>query len=82
MRRKGGERKVYIHEAIKSRTADKPFIARKKWADQFGARRHVVLFPTYSPDGLIVYSHATKEPRRGWQPTAGDLVADDWVIMA
>lgn len=72
---------MYIHEAIKARTADEPFITRKKWLDLFGARRGVKLFPTYSPDGLILYSHAAKEPCRGWQPNAGDLVADDWVII-
>ena len=72
---------MYIHEAIKARTADKPYIMRKKWEDTFGARRGVRLFPTDSPDGMIVDSRTAKSPRNGWQPTAGDLVADDWLVV-
>ena len=73
---------MYIHEAIKARTADKPFIMRKMWEDVFGARRGVCLFPTCSPDGMIVDSRTAKSPRNGWQPTAEDLVADDWIATA
>ena len=68
---------MYIHEAIKARTADKPFIMRKMWEDVFGARRGVRLFPTCSPDGMIVDSRTAKSPRN-----AEDLVADDWIATA
>lgn len=71
---------MYIHEAIKARTADKPFVTRREWGDAFGARAGVKLLPTHSPDGMVVESRATKDPQRGWQPTAGDLVADDWFV--
>lgn len=71
---------MYIHEAIQARTADEPFISREKWADTFGAKRGVRLFPTSSPDGMIVVSQTAKAPCRGWQPTAEDLVADDWIV--
>jgi len=71
---------VYIHEAILARTADKPYIKREKWDDMFGVRRGVKLFPTDSPDGIIVDSRAARAPCRGWQPTAEDLVADDWTV--
>lgn len=77
-----GVRSVYIHEAINARTADEPFIARKKWTDTFGVRRGVRLIPTCSPDGMILDSYAAKAPCRGWQPTAEDLTADDWLITA
>lgn len=70
---------MFIHEAIKARTSDKPFIMREKWADMFGARRGVKLFPTDSPDGFILHSSATRSAQRGWQPEAEDLVADDWI---
>ena len=73
---------MYIHKAIRARTAEEPFITRKKWGDVFGARQGVRLFPTCSPDGMIVYSRADKAPCRGWQPTAEDLVADDWIVTA
>lgn len=69
---------MYIHEAIRARTADKPFITREKWADAFGIKRGVKLLPTDSPDGMILDSRAAKAPCRGWQPTAEDLTADDW----
>ena len=73
---------MYIHEAIQSRTADEPFITRVKWTDAFGARSGVRLFPTSSPDGIIVDSRMTKAPCRGWQPTEEDLTADDWIVTA
>lgn len=73
---------MYIHEAIKARTMDEPFITREKWLDTFGHWHRVRLLPTPSPDGMILQSGAVKEPRRGWQPTAEDLTADDWVTLS
>lgn len=72
---------MYIHEAIKARNADHPFITREKWLDRFGYWSHVRLLPTNSPDGMVYDSHTQKDPRRGWQPTAEDLCADDWITV-
>ena len=69
---------MYIHEAIKARTENSPYIRRKKWVDPLGAIRATRIIPTSSPDGMVIDSRAVKDLRRGWQPTAEDLVADDW----
>lgn len=71
---------MYIHEAIQARTEGNPHIRRKKWVDSFGTVRTPRIIPTSSPDGMIVDSRAAKGLCRGWQPTAEDLVADDWEI--
>lgn len=73
---------MYIHEAIKARNAEHPYVMREKWSDTFGLWNYVRLIPSDSPDGMIVTSRAMKDPRRGWQPTAEDLTADDWIIEA
>lgn len=36
--------------------------------------------PTNTPDCCII-SDGKQIPRRGWQPQAEDLTADDWVVM-
>lgn len=70
-----------IIEAIKSTDKNAPFITRQKWqhlvGSPYGAPK---LLPTSSPDGMILHSKANgkENPRRGWQPTAEDLIADDW----
>lgn len=71
---------MYIHEAIQSRSPDKPYITRESWeyiTDKPVAAA-VKILPTDSPDGCVVESVSRKNPCRGWQPTAGDLMADDW----
>lgn len=73
---------VFLHEALKSRTREKPYITRLGWqyiTDQPTAAA-VKILATDSPDCCIIMSVAGKNPCRGWQPTAGDLMADDWVI--
>lgn len=73
---------MFIHEAIKSRTLQKPFITRKSWnrlsPDCGGG---IMLQPTNSPDGCIIESDVDKKNRRSWKPTAEDLVADDWIAV-
>lgn len=73
---------MYIHEAIKARTEDSPFIIRKKWVDPLATGRCARLIPTSSPNCIIIdtriSSRTTSNLRRGWEPTAEDLVADDW----
>ena len=74
---------MYIHEAIQNRTREQPCITRKAWGDLFpGTAEHpwgVVIWPTDSPECCLIISAHRKESTRGWQPTAGDLAADDWV---
>ena len=71
---------MLIHEAIITRTPEKPFIRRRAWSylTSKPVAAVIKIQPTDSPDGCIIESVAAKSPRYGWQPTAGDLVADDW----
>ena len=72
---------MYIHEAIKARTADEPYITRERWHDRFNPRRcwESRIRPTDSPDCCIIESKHTATATRGWQPMAEDLCADDWI---
>lgn len=71
---------MLIHEAIRSTTQEKPFIARKIWDYPTAARCQSAarILPTDSPDGCIVLTASRETPCPGWMPTAGDLLADDW----
>lgn len=71
---------MYIHEAIKARTADKPFITREIWLTEYSCleRYAVKILPTNTPDGMVCVGAASRSPCRGWQPDAEDLSADDW----
>lgn len=72
-----------IYDAMKARTADRPFITRQAWRNDYGpwAVYGVRVLPTNTPDGCLIQSRAsTKMPIPRWQPTAADLVADDWMI--
>lgn len=73
-----------IIEAIKAADRNTPFITREKWQHMtpraYGAPK---LLPTNSVDGMVVYSDALGKanPRRGWEPMAEDLIAEDWGII-
>lgn len=71
---------VNIHEAIMARTHEKPYITRRDWGyiTVNPVAVSIKILPTNSPDGCVVESVSTEGPRRGWQPTAGDLAAEDW----
>ncbi len=72
---------MHLHEAVQSRTVEKPFIARRSWRDELAPCffTDVKLLPTDSPDCCILQSRISRKgPCRGWQPTAEDLTADDW----
>lgn len=64
--------KIYI--AIKATTEKRPFITRIAWAGL-----QIKILPTDSPDCCIISSLSGRNPRRGWQPTAEDLTAEDWI---
>lgn len=77
---------MYINEAINEVFPARPeapiYITRKKWSyptcEPDGG---VKLLPSDSPDGMIACSEANgkENPRGGWQPTAEDLMAEDWI---
>lgn len=68
-----------IHEAINDTTREKPCIRRKAWEYPTAKPEVAVkILPTNSPDCCVVLGVANKNPRKGWQPTAEDLVAEDW----
>lgn len=76
---------MYIHEAINARTADQPFIVRASWLGEFGCYEKWVpkILVTNSPLFCLAYAtlgNKSKDPCRGWEPSARDLVADDWEI--
>ena len=74
----GGE-SVYIHEAIMNTTRKKPFITRKAWDMDFSELPIIKLLPTDTPDCCLIVSECSAHgPRRGWEPKAADLIADDW----
>lgn len=73
---------MFIHEAIQRRVLDKPYITRKAW-DHLATESvetAIMILPTNTPDCCIIMSANGKNPCRGWQPTAEDLVADDWMV--
>lgn len=63
-----------IIEAIKSTTENRPSITRTAWAEM-----QLKIRPTNTPDCCIISSLSGSNPRRGWQPTAEDLTAEDWI---
>lgn len=71
-----------IRSAILARTSVKPFITRQSWVKEIeGWSDNVAkIMPTNSVDCCIITSFSARNPCRGWQPTAGDLVAEDWII--
>ena len=77
----GGQMNIY--EALKSRTADKPFITRETWMQDcrpLGIYR-VKILATNSPDCCLIQSRfRQREPTPRWNPTGADLQAEDWII--
>ena len=70
---------MYINEAARSRTKEKPFITREAWNEGAWIGSKIRIYPTNTPDCCIIDSTASKIPCRGWQPQAEDLIADDWI---
>lgn len=72
---------MFIQEAIKAAMLHKPYITRTAWNRlSTTPGGGVKILPTDSPDGCIVVSDVKENRRHGWQPTAADLIADDWII--
>lgn len=74
---------MYIHEAIKARTQDEPFITRQSWTEDYGAYawQGAKILPTNTPDCCLTLTRYSRTPCRGWQPCAVDLLADDWITV-
>lgn len=70
-----------ICDAVKARTANKPYITRQSWnyPTSVWCNAAVKILPTDTPDCCTIESVASNAPCRGWQPQAEDLIADDWI---
>lgn len=71
---------MLIHEAVKKSLETGNSIYREEWGDSF---RGVVILPTNGIDCCIPRLIADgNEVSRGrcWNPKAGDLMANDWVL--
>lgn len=79
---------MHIHEAIAARDEKRRCIVRECWkeptryvrADKVIFSSPVKIKPTTSPDRCIVLSDVSGQTA-GWQPTADDLTADDWIVV-
>lgn len=73
---------MFIHEAIQARSKDMPYITRMSWdyPTTESVAAAIMILPTDTPDCCIIMSASRKNPCRGWQPTAEDLVAEDWIV--
>lgn len=69
---------MYIHEAVKLAVERGRCVTRAAW----GKPCHFWIYPTNTPDCCVAQSDITKNSRRGWQPKAEDLTADDWITTA
>lgn len=76
-----------IYEAMQARTREKPFLTRVAWKSvltELTDRAYLVIHiqPTDTPERCLFYGPSKEIPRRGWQPLAEDLLADDWETTA
>ena len=65
---------MFIHQAVMIAQETGKRIRRKSWPSVLSIE------PTDSPIKLCMAHAEKKAPRRGWQPKAQDLVADDWIV--
>ena len=81
-----------ITEALKARGKENGhFITRVSWNEEYAyymqptkwptSDTTIYLVPTSSPDCIMIQSWYEDHPCRRWQPTAGDLMAEDWVVV-
>lgn len=83
-KREGGGEKVHIHEAVKTALEENKMIIRAS-AKEPESEVYAVIRPTNSYDAciLIVRGRDANYTRacRCWNPTADDLMADDWTVI-
>lgn len=67
---------MLINEAIAMARVEQKAIRRKKW-EGLG----MLLLPTNSNSlRIVIFSEHEKKGTRFWNPSAEDLVADDWEV--
>ena len=66
-----------IQEAARRAITESCAMSRKEWDSEYRFR----VEPTNTPDLCVCHSFAMKTPGRGWQPSAEDLIADDWYLV-
>lgn len=69
---------MQIHEATAAALEGRCCMTRLKW---HYAGFYCRVMPTNTPDLCILLSRAARHASRGWQPTAEDLLADDWLLI-
>lgn len=67
-----------INEAVEKSLKEKKAITRTSWLSDFGFK----VFPTDSRDCCyLIQKDEKQQPARCWNPTANDLLADDWEVV-
>ena len=73
---------MFIHEAIEKSLKENKEICRESARDV-----HADVFATIRPTNsyeaciLVINQKDTKKSCRNWNPTADDLIADDWIVV-
>lgn len=77
---------MFIHEAVRKALEEKRAIKRKLW-DVFeddSTDNATVILPTNSYACCIIkrfFVRSWRKPGELWNPTADDLIADDWEVV-
>jgi hypothetical protein len=67
---------MYIHEAAKKAMDERKYITTPEFAGSTKIK------PTNESGNCVVMMHDGSHPSKyGWQPTANDLIRDDWIIV-
>ena len=71
-------RTLKISEAVERALEEKKSITRDSYLEELGFK----IFPTNSSDCCYIASgNGERHPTRCWNPTADDLMADDWKLV-
>lgn len=74
---KKGTEKMHIHKAIKLAMEIGRGITRERWEAK-GLEMNII--PTNTTSCMIIDCLHSKSPCRRWNPSADDLIADDWEL--
>lgn len=69
---------MLIHEAVKEALHQGKGLARKNWDESW---LYTTIFPTNSSECCIVTNRSAQRSHPRWNPTADDLMADDWKVV-
>lgn len=72
-----------IQQAAREAVAERKHMTRSAWVHIMSKPCSAAfkLLPTNTPDCCIAVSVYESSPRKGWQPSAEDLMAEDWVVV-